>query len=110
MIVKSLLNSNISLYKRVNETESRTITLDDWLHKVTPAAKDASMSLRKANETDPKAAKAMKTVNLPCCTISGVFDGERKSDKVTEVNPIICIDIDIIPEGMTITTLKQKVF
>lgn len=110
MKVKTLLNSKISLYKRVNETKSQTITLDDWLHKVTPAAKSHILTIRGANEIDPKAAKAMKTLNLPCCTISGVFEGERKADKVTVMNPIICVDIDIIPEGMTLDTLKQKVF
>lgn len=110
MKVKTLLNSKISLYKRVNETKSQTITLDEWLHKVTPAAKSHILTIRGANEIDPKAAKAMKTLNLPCCTISGVFEGERKADKVTVMNPIICVDIDIIPEGMTLDTLKQKVF
>ena len=110
MKVKTLLNSKISLYKRVNETKSQTITLDDWLHKVTPAAKSHILTIRGANEIDPKAAKAMKTLNLPCCTISGVFEGDRKADKVTVMNPIICVDIDIIPEGMTLDTLKQKVF
>ena len=104
------MNSKISLYKRVNETKSQTITLDDWLHKVTPAAKSHILTIRGANEIDPKAAKAMKTLNLPCCTISGVFEGDRKADKVTVMNPIICVDIDIIPEGMTLDTLKQKVF
>ena len=110
MKVNDLMNCKITLYKRVNETNSITITLNDWLHKVTPAAKDTILSLRKTNETDPKAAKAMKTLNLPCCTISGVFEGERKASKVTQMNPIICIDIDILPEGMTLEGLKKKVF
>ena len=110
MKVNSLMNSKISLYKRVNETRSMTITLDDWLHKVTPAAKNAIESLRKVNETDPKGAKAMKTINLPCCTISGVFEGDRKASQVTHTNPIICVDIDEIPDGMTIDDLKKKVF
>lgn len=110
MKVDELMNCKVSLYKRVNETNSMTITLNDWLHKVTPAAKDAILSLRKTNETDPKGAKAMKTVNLPCCTISGVFEGVRKASEVTYTNPIICIDIDEIPDGMTIEDLKKKVF
>lgn len=110
MKVKELLNSKISLYKRVNETKSQTITLDDWLHKVTPAAKKAVTDIRFANVGDPKAAKAMKTLNLPCCTISGLFEGDRKAEKVTKMNPIICVDIDILPEGMTLEGLKKKVF
>ena len=110
MIVKDLLNSKISLYKRVNETKSQTITLDDWLHKVTPAAKKVVTDIRFANVSDPKAAKAMKTVNLPCCTISGVFEGERKASLVTEKNPVICIDIDKIPDGIPIEELKKEVF
>lgn len=110
MRVKELLNSKISLYKRVNETKSQTITLDDWLHKVTPAAKKAVTDIRFANVGDPKAAKAMKTLNLPCCTISGVFEGERKASLVTEKNPVICIDIDKIPAGITIEELKKEVF
>ena len=110
MNVKNLMLNKISLYKRVNETTSMTITLDDWLHKVTPAAKSSVMTIRGANEIDPKAAKAMKTMNLPCCTISGVFEGERKASKVTSINPIICIDIDEIPSGMSIGELKKKVF
>jgi hypothetical protein len=52
----------------------------------------------------------MKTANLPCCTISGVFEGERKANKVTTVNPIICVDIDVLPKGMTLSLLKEKVF
>lgn len=110
MRVKDLLNSKISLYRKVNETKSQTITLDDWLHKVTPAAKSHILTIRGTNEINPKAAKAMKTLNLPCCTISGVFEGERKATKVTQMNPIICVDIDILPEGMTLEGLKKKVF
>ena len=110
MKVKELLNSKISLYKRVNETKSQTITLDDWLHKVTPAAKKVVTDIRNVNVSDPKAAKAMKTVNLPCCTISGLFEGERKASLVTETNPVICVDIDKIPAGITIEELKKEVF
>ena len=105
-----LINNKISLYKRVKDTKSVTISLDDWLHKVSPAAKKVIQDIRITNESDPKAAKAMKTVNLPCVTISGRFEGERKADKVTEMNPIICVDIDVIPDGMTIEDLKKKVF
>ena len=65
MKVKTLLNSKISLYKRVNETKSQTITLDDWLHKVTPAAKKVVTDIRFANVSDQKAAKSMNTMNLP---------------------------------------------
>ena len=110
MKTKELFESKISLYKRVNETRSMTITLDDWLHKVTPAAKRPVMDIRETNRTDPKAAKAMKTANLPCCTISGLFECERKASKVTSINPIICVDIDVLPEGMTLDELKKKVF
>jgi hypothetical protein len=110
MRVEGLLNSKISLYKKVTETRSMTITLDDWLHKITPAAKRPVTDIRETNRTDPKAAKAMKTANLPCCTISGLFEGERKASKVTSINPIICVDIDVLPEGMTIDELKKKVF
>jgi len=110
MKINELLNSKISLYKRVNETKSMTITLDDWLHKVSPAAKKYINDIRTTNESDPKAAKAMKTANLPCVTISGLFEGERKASMVTQMNPIICVDIDVIPEGMTLDELKKKVF
>lgn len=55
MNTKKLFESKISLYKRVTETKSMTITLDDWLHKVTPAAKNHITSLREVNKTDPKA-------------------------------------------------------
>lgn len=102
--------NNISLYKRVNETKSMTITLDDWLHKITPASKKCIDDIRWENYIDPKAAKAMKTANLPCCTISGVFEGERKANQVSVINPIICVDIDEIPEGMNLDQLKKKVF
>lgn len=107
---KELLKSKISLYKRVNETKSMTITLDDWLHKVSPAAKSHILTIRGANEVDPKAAKAMKIANLPCVTISGLFEGDRKASMVTQMNPIICVDIDKIPDGMTLEDLKKKVF
>lgn len=110
MNIKELIKNNVSLYKRVNETKSITITLDDWIHKVSFAAQKVIEDIRKTNETDPKAAKAMKTVNLPCCTISGVFEGDRKASQVTKMNPIICIDIDVIPDGMSIQELKKKVF
>lgn len=110
MKTSELLKSKISLYKRVNETKSVTISLDDWLHKVTPAAKKCINDIRWENYIDPKGAKAMKTANLPCVTISGLFEGERKADKVTAMNPIICVDIDEIPDGMTLDELKKKVF
>ena len=110
MKVKELLNNKISLYKRVTETKSMTITLDDWLHKVTPAARKPVMDIRETNKTDPKAAKAMKTSNLPCVTISGLFEGERKAGLVTATNPIICVDIDVLPDGMSLDQLKRKVF
>lgn len=110
MKVKELLNRKISLYKRVNETKSQTITLDDWLHKVTPAAKKCVTDIRFENVSDPKAAKAMKNANLPCCTISGLFEGERKVNQVTSINPIICVDIDVLPAGMNLSQLKKKVF
>lgn len=110
MKVNDLIKNNVSLYKRVNETKSVTITLDDWLHKVSPAAGKCIKDIRKVNETDPKGAKAMKTANLPCVTISGLFEGERKANLVTRMNPVICVDIDVIPEGMTLDTLKRKVF
>ena len=110
MKVKELLNCKISLYKTVNETKSMTITLDEWLHKVTPAAKKCITDIRFENVSDPKAAKAMKTKNLPCCTISGLFEGVRKANQVTAINPIICVDIDKIPEGIPIEELKKEVF
>lgn len=110
MNIKELIKIKVSLYKRVNETKSITITLDDWIHKVSPAAQKVIEDIRKTNETDPKGAKAMKTVNLPCVTISGLFEGERKASLVTERNPVICIDIDDIPDGMTLDDLKKKVF
>lgn len=110
MKVKELLNNKISLYKRVNETRSATITLDDWLHKITPAAKRCVTDIRFENVSDPKAAKAMKNANLPCCTISGLFEGERKANKVTAINPVICVDIDVLPDGMNLSRLKKKVF
>lgn len=105
------MNTKVSLYKRVNyKRKMRDITLDDWLHKATPAAKTAVVKIREVNESDVKAAKAMKNANLPGVTISGVFDGERRAGQVTEVNPIICIDIDDLPDGMTLDELKKKVF
>ena len=110
MNTKELFESKISLYKRVKDTKSMTITLDDWFHRVTPAAKGPVTAIRETNRTDPLAAKAMKTANLPCCTISGLFEGVRKANQVTVYNPIICLDIDKIPEGMTIDQLKKKVF
>lgn len=110
MRVNELLKNKVSLYKRVNETKSMTITLDDWIHKVSPAASKVIEDIRKTNETDPKGAKAMKTVNLPCVTISGRFEGDRRASLVTEMNPVICVDIDVIPDGMSIQDLKKKVF
>lgn len=110
MKTKELLKCKISLYKRVNETRSITITLDEWLHKVTPAAKKCITDIRFENVIDPVAAKVMKTKNLPCCTISGMFEGVRKATQVTVNNPIICIDIDVLPEGMNLSQLKKKVF
>lgn len=101
----------VTLYRRVNENKKfDTITLDDWLHKVTPRAKNVIETLRELNKTDVKEAKTYKTTHLPCTTISGVFDGERKTSQVTETNPIICVDIDEKPEGMTWGELKKMVF
>lgn len=111
MEIKELMNSKVSLYKRVSENKScMTITLDDWLHKVSPAAGPTITKMREVNKDDPKAAKAMKTMNLPCVTISAVFEGERKTDLVSEMNPIICIDIDELPFACTWDEVKKKVF
>lgn len=111
MDIKELMNSKVSLYKRVSENKScMTITLDDWLHKVSPAAGPTITKMREVNKDDPKAAKAMKTMNLPCVTISAVFEGERKTDLVSEMNPIICIDIDELPFACTWDEVKKKVF
>lgn len=111
MNTKELFESKVSLYRRVNDKKSmKTITLDDWIHKVSDAARTQIESIRSVNKIDPKGAKAMKTMNLPCVTISGVFEDERRAQLVTYKNPVICIDIDDIPDGMTIDDLKKKVF
>lgn len=105
------MNSKVSLYKRVNDNRQlMTITLDDWIHKVSIKSRESITKLREVNETDPKAAKVLKSLNLPCVTISGVFEGERKSNMVTSTNPIICVDIDELPFAMEWEEVKEKVF
>lgn len=111
MKVEDLLQIQISLYRRVNENKSSmTISLDDFLHKLTPASKTTIEKLREVNRTDHKAAKAMKTMNLPCVTISGVFDGFRNIRSVTKTNPVMCIDIDEKADNITWDEMKEKVF
>jgi len=111
MNIEEIMKMKVSLYKRVTTNKScNTITIDDYLHKLTPAARKVITELRKVNETNPKLAKINKCEELPCITISGVFEGERQADEVTEQNPIICIDIDDLPEGMTWDEVKKKVF
>ena len=90
-----LLKMKVSLFKKCDDNRPfATITLDDYLHKLCPAAKKAVEEIREVNKTDPKSAKAMKLKNLPAVSISAVFDGVRNRDNILEDNPIFCIDID----------------
>lgn len=111
MKIEDLLKMKVSLYRRVNTNKSvATISLDDYLHKLTPASRNTITELRKINQVEPKTAKIFKSEQLPCVTISGVFEGERKISDVTEQNPVICIDIDEKPEHQSWNEVKQKVF
>lgn len=108
--IDRLLTLKVSLYRRVNDLNSTEITLNDWLHKVNVLSAGTITELRSVNMIDPKKAKTLKSNNLPCATISGVFRGERKADQVSERNPVICIDIDDKPSDMTWRELKDRVF
>lgn len=109
MDIKELLNYKISLYYRVDSVKSlRTITIKQWLVDISNASKDTINKIREVNSTDPKTAKILKQKNLPCATISGVFYHNRKIEEIDESTPIICIDIDDLPVGMTIDELKDR--
>lgn len=106
-----LLKMKVSLFKKCDDNRPfATITLDDYLHKLCPAAKKAVEEIREVNKTDPKSAKAMKLKNLPAVSISAVFDGVRNRDNVLEDNPIFCIDIDELPFAKTWDEVKQDIF
>ena len=109
--IETLMQKSVSLYKRVNCTEPcAIITIDDLLHKISPASKQVIEEIREVNRTDKATAKKLKSLNLPCCTISGVFQGGHKEDNLKEKSGIICIDIDEKSPGETWDDVKNKVF
>lgn len=109
--IETLMNKKVSLYKRVNSTEPcATITIDDLLHKISPASQKVIENIREVNKTDKSTAKKLKSLNLPCCTVSGVFEGAHKEDNLVEKSSIICIDIDEKKPDETWDDVRKKVF
>lgn len=87
--------TKVSYYGNVRyNTSSWTVTLLDWMTKYSLKHKNIIDKIREINKTDEAQAKEMKKDNLPCATISGIFNSYRRADLIQKKNPIICIDID----------------
>lgn len=90
-----LRNTECSYYKRIKYTKSfKTVKLIDWIGGYSISNEKMIEYIRDTNKTDCKAAKKLKSDNLPAVTISAVFNEYRRIDLAEKLNPIIAIDID----------------
>lgn len=95
MKANELLYTKISYYGKVRYNKAyKTITLYDWISKYALRNKEKINAIRKQYEIDEKIAKQMKADNLPCVTITGVFNSYRRVDLAEKINPLFVIDID----------------
>lgn len=95
MKVNELLYTKISYYGKVRYNKAyKTITLYDWLTKYAMRNKSKIDAIRKEYDVNEKTAKQMKSDNLPCVTITGVFNSYRRVDLAERINPLFVIDID----------------
>lgn len=82
------MKTNISYFENISATPS-TITIEDFCFGVgTGYWKEQVLTVRTALN------KAEAKKQLPAVTISGVFEGRRKVENLTEKTGFICIDID----------------
>ncbi len=104
-----LSNSSVTLYNRVFDKTGKTITLFHWLQICQTKLKPQCDLIRSTNQTDPKKAKELKEKTLPAATISASFENSRKAEQATHLNEVICVDIDELPEGDDVETIKSKI-
>lgn len=90
-----LMNLQISYYGNVRYNKAyKTITLSEWISKYAIRNKRIIEQIRAQYDIDKNKAKQMKTENLPCVTMTGVFEDYRRVDLASRINPIFVIDID----------------
>lgn len=94
MNTKDLMQTEISFYGKVRYNKAyKRIKLIEWLSTYQDKYKSSVLGCRSVYE-DKEQYKKMKTDNLPCVTLSAVFDEFRNIRNVTKQNPIIAVDID----------------
>lgn len=106
------IKTKLNYYGNVKyNTSIYDISLWDWMTKYPSKYKDKIEYIRSINDTDPKRAKELKSSLLPCCTITGRFNGYRNMNNLTGINPFICIDIDSgdNPDIKDWTEVKNKI-
>ena len=95
MKANELLYTKISYYGKVRYNKAyKTITLYEWIGKYSLKNKSKIDAIRQLYDTDKEAAKKMKADNLPCVTITGLFNDYRRVDLAERINPLFVIDID----------------
>lgn len=85
-----IFNRPITIYEKVYSQEGKKATLEEFLLKG-EQYKDLIEQIR--NTTDENEKRKLKN-QLPCATISGVFEGTHKKENLKEASGLICLDID----------------
>lgn len=91
IIMNSIFDRSISLFDRVTSKQKiKDVTLGEFL-LMGDQYKDLIEQIR--NTADEKEQKRLKQ-QLPCATISAVFEGGRKTENLKELSGLLCLDID----------------
>lgn len=83
------LNKRVSIYRNVTDNAGTTTELNTFL--LSAKYKDDIDYLRTI--TDKEKRNELKR-QLPCITVSGIFEPTRKRENLTEHSGLLCIDID----------------
>lgn len=89
--MNSIFDRSISLFERVTSKQKiKDVTLGEFL-LMGDQYKELIEQIR--NTADEKEQKRLKQ-QLPCATISAVFEGGRKTENLKELSGLLCLDID----------------
>lgn len=95
MKLNELMNTEISFYGKVRYNKAyKRIKLGEWFSYYSVRYKDTVELCREIYKRDINQYKEYKKQNLPCVTISGIYDNYRRIKEITEETGIIAIDID----------------
>ena len=85
----NILQKKVSLYAQYSATTNEVVTLGEFLFN--DGMRQRVEEVRRT--TDEGTRKKMKS-QLPCATISGIFNGSHAAKNLIEHSGLICIDID----------------